>query len=65
VSLPSAAVAVPVRLAAPLRLGEPPVVGRVVDGRLLLDLIAVPPDRDDDLAEAVRRAAKSIEGTDD
>ena len=59
VVLPSAAVALPVRLAEPLRRGEPPVVGRVVDGRLLLDLVAVPPERDDDLAEAVRRAAKS------
>jgi len=58
VVLPSAAVAVPARLAEPLRRGELPVVGHVVDGRLLLDLIAVPPERDDDLAEAVRRAAK-------
>jgi L-seryl-tRNA(Ser) seleniumtransferase len=64
VVLPSAAVAVPARLASPLRLGEPPVVGRVVEGRLLLDLVAVPPERDDDLAEAVRRAAKSVEGAD-
>lgn len=59
VVLPSAAVALPVRLAEPLRRGELPVVGRVLDGRLLLDLVAVPPERDDDLAEAVRRAAKS------
>ena len=59
VVLRSAAVALPVRLAEPLRRGELPVVGRVVDGRLLLDLVAVPPERDDDLAEAVRRAAKS------
>ncbi len=59
VVLPSAAVALPVRLAEPLRRGDLPVVGRVVDGRLLLDLVAVPPERDDDLAEAVRRAAKS------
>jgi L-seryl-tRNA(Ser) seleniumtransferase len=58
VVLPSAAVALPARLAEPLRHGEPPVMGRVVDGRLLLDLVAVPPERDDDLAEAVRRAAK-------
>ena len=57
--LPSAAVAVPARLASPLRLGELPVVGRVVEGRLLLDLVAVPPERDDDLTEAVRRAAKA------
>jgi L-seryl-tRNA(Ser) seleniumtransferase len=62
VVLPSAAVAVPVRLAEPLRRGDLPVVGRVVDGRLLLDLVAVPPERDDDLAEAVLRAAKSSDG---
>jgi L-seryl-tRNA(Ser) seleniumtransferase len=59
VVLPSAAVAVPARLASPLRRGELPVVGRVVGGRLLLDLVAVPPERDDDLTEAVRRAAKA------
>jgi L-seryl-tRNA(Ser) seleniumtransferase len=51
-------VAVPSGLAEPLRIGDLPVVGHVVDGRLLLDLIAVQPERDDDLADAVRRAAK-------
>jgi L-seryl-tRNA(Ser) seleniumtransferase len=61
VVLPSAAVAVPTRLAEPLRRGDLPVVGRVVEGRLLLDLVAVPPERDDDLTEAVLRAAKSPE----
>src|SRR5262249_55175083 len=35
VELPSWAVAVPARLARPLRLGEPAVVGRVEDDRLL------------------------------
>jgi L-seryl-tRNA(Ser) seleniumtransferase len=58
VVLESAAVAVPPDLAQPLRLGDLPVVGHVVDQRLLLDLIAVPSERDDDLADAVRRAAK-------
>ena len=48
------------RLAEPLRLGDLPVAGHVVDGRLLLDLIAVPPERDDDLADAVRRAAEAL-----
>jgi L-seryl-tRNA(Ser) seleniumtransferase len=62
VVLPSAAVAVPTRLAEPLRRGEPPVVGRVVEGRLLLDLVAVPAERDNDLTEAVRRAAKAEDG---
>ncbi|HET7355943.1 MAG TPA: L-seryl-tRNA(Sec) selenium transferase [Nocardioidaceae bacterium] len=58
VELPSAAVALSPRLAEPLRVGEPPVVGRVERGRLLLDLIAVPAADDALLAEAVRRAAK-------
>ena len=62
VVLESAAVALPPGLAEPLRLGDLPVVGHLVDGRLLLDLVAVPPDRDDDVAEAVRRALKSADG---
>jgi L-seryl-tRNA(Ser) seleniumtransferase len=57
VALPSAAVAVPVRLAVQLRLGRPAVVGHVTGDRLLLDLIAVPPELDDVIVEAVRRAA--------
>ncbi|MFC7406568.1 L-seryl-tRNA(Sec) selenium transferase [Georgenia alba] len=57
VELASAAVAVPARLAEPLRRGEPAVVGRVTDGRLLLDLRTVPPRDDARLVEAVRRAA--------
>ena len=63
VLLDSAAVALPTALAEPLRLGDLPVAGHVVDGRLLLDLIAVPPERDDDAGrrrttgrEAPRRA---------
>ncbi|NPD04554.1 L-seryl-tRNA(Sec) selenium transferase [Nocardioides sp. zg-1308] len=57
VVLPSVAVALPEGLALPLRTGEPPVVGRVERGRLLLDLLAVPPEEDGDLADAVRRVA--------
>ncbi|GGO15866.1 L-seryl-tRNA(Sec) selenium transferase [Microbispora rosea subsp. aerata] len=56
VRLPSAAVSLPERLAAPLRRGEPPVVGRVEGGRLLLDLRAVPPERDGEVLDAVRKA---------
>jgi L-seryl-tRNA(Ser) seleniumtransferase len=56
VPLPSAAVALPAELAAPLRAGDPPVVGRVHAGRLLLDLLTVPEDQDDELLAAVRRA---------
>jgi L-seryl-tRNA(Ser) seleniumtransferase len=61
VVLESAAVALPSDLAEPLRLGDLPVVGHVSEGRLLLDLIAVPPERDDDVADAVRRAAKLLD----
>ncbi len=59
VEISSAAVALPERLAAALRLGEPPVVGRVERGRLLLDLIAVSPGDDAMIAGAVRRAVKA------
>jgi L-seryl-tRNA(Ser) seleniumtransferase len=55
--LPSAAVALPARLAAALRLHDPAVVGRVREGRLLLDLLAVPDDEDAVLLEAVRRVS--------
>ena len=58
VRLPSAAVALPARLADRLRAGDPPVLGHVERDRLLLDLIAVPPEQDTALADAVRRAAK-------
>ena len=58
VVLPSVAVALPERLAVRLRAGEPPVVGRVERGRLLLDLFAVAPEEDRELADAVRRAAE-------
>jgi L-seryl-tRNA(Ser) seleniumtransferase len=57
VDLPSAAVRLPVALAGLLRAGQQPVVGRVNAGALLLDLIAVPPEHDAALADAVRVAA--------
>ena len=56
VELPSAAVAVPERLAAALRTGAAPVVGRVHQGRLLLDLLALDPADDERLAGAVVEA---------
>lgn len=62
VDLPSAAVSLPAELAGPLRLGEPPVVGHVTRGRLLLDLLMVPPADDHALLDAVRRAAKGLGG---
>jgi L-seryl-tRNA(Ser) seleniumtransferase len=57
--LPSAGVHLPVAFAAPLRAGLPPVVGRIYRNRCLLDLFAVPPDRDSDLVDAVRAVAKA------
>ena len=53
VTLPSAAVALPEPFAAALRAGEPAVLGRLDQGRCLLDLRALPPDADDTLAAAV------------
>ncbi len=55
VELPSVAIALPVRYAAALRLGEPAVVGRIVRDRCLLDLRTVRPEQDARLLEAVRR----------
>ncbi|MEU6553518.1 L-seryl-tRNA(Sec) selenium transferase [Streptomyces sp. NPDC046915] len=57
VDLPSAALSLPERFAAPLRTGRVPVVGRLEAGRCLLDLRAVPPEDDDRLADAVRSVA--------
>ena len=64
VRLPSAAVSLAVGLAGPLRAGQPvrrgtmpAVVGRIDDGRLLLDLRAVPPADDELLTAAVTAAA--------
>ncbi|KAA1248919.1 L-seryl-tRNA(Sec) selenium transferase [Mycobacterium simiae] len=54
VQLPSAAVSLPESYAAALRTGHPPVVGRVEDGRCLLDLRTVAPEEDDLLLAAVR-----------
>ena len=45
-------------LAAALRSGVPPVVGRIAGDRLLLDLRAVDPQSDDLLAAALRSAAR-------
>jgi L-seryl-tRNA(Ser) seleniumtransferase len=53
--LPSFACAVEEELAAPLRAGDPPVVGVVRDGRLLLDCRTLSDDEADDVAAAVSR----------
>jgi L-seryl-tRNA(Ser) seleniumtransferase len=62
VELPSAAVALPAALAEPLRTGRRAVVGRVESGRLLLDLIAVPPGDDALLVHAVRSVLGGEDG---
>ncbi|WP_084222992.1 L-seryl-tRNA(Sec) selenium transferase [Mycolicibacterium holsaticum] len=54
VKLPSAAVSLPSSCATLLRLGSPAVVGRLENGRCLLDLRTVRPDDDDALVHAVR-----------
>jgi L-seryl-tRNA(Ser) seleniumtransferase len=53
VELPSWALALPAGYATPLRLGNPPVVGRVEHDRLLLDLRCVPGGLDKSLREAI------------
>jgi L-seryl-tRNA(Ser) seleniumtransferase len=54
--LPSFACALEESLAAPLRSGEPPVVGVVRDGRLLLDCLTLTDAEADEAAAAVARA---------
>ena len=51
--LPSFACAVEESLAAPLRDGEPPVVGVVRDGKLLLDCLTLADAEVDEVAAAV------------
>ena len=50
------------RLLAALRTGEPAVLGRIQDGRVVLDLRTVDPASDDDLARAMAVALRSAEG---
>jgi L-seryl-tRNA(Ser) seleniumtransferase len=57
--LPSFACALPEELAAPLRLGEPPVVGVVRDGRLLLDCRTLTDGEAEEAAAAVRACSRS------
>ena len=46
----------PDRLAAALRHADPPVISRIEDGRVLLDLRAILPEQDPILAAAVKQA---------
>ncbi|MGV0838113.1 L-seryl-tRNA(Sec) selenium transferase [Mycolicibacterium thermoresistibile] len=54
VQLPSAGLSLPESCAAPLRAGDPPVVGRLEAGRCVLDLRTVAPEEDPLLVQAVR-----------
>ncbi len=54
--LPSAAISLPAAYADRLRAGRPAVLGRVLDGRCLLDLRTVRPSADDDLYRAILAA---------
>jgi L-seryl-tRNA(Ser) seleniumtransferase len=54
--LPSFACALEEELARPLRLGEPPIVGVVRDGRLLLDCRTLSDDEVEEVAAAVTAA---------
>ncbi|OBB57720.1 L-seryl-tRNA(Sec) selenium transferase [Mycobacterium sp. 852013-51886_SCH5428379] len=53
VALPSAGLSLPESYAVELRTGTPAVVGRVEDGRCLLDLRTVAPEEDELLAAAI------------
>ncbi|MET8911700.1 L-seryl-tRNA(Sec) selenium transferase [Micromonospora sp. NPDC004551] len=55
VELDSWALSLPERYAEPLRTGAPPILGRVLHGRLLLDLRCVPAAADPDLRAAILR----------
>jgi L-seryl-tRNA(Ser) seleniumtransferase len=58
--LPSAACAIEEALAVQLRLGEPPVVGIVRDGRLLLDARTLRAEEIDEVARAVLQARRAL-----
>jgi L-seryl-tRNA(Ser) seleniumtransferase len=57
VALASAAVSLPAQFAEPLRACQPAVIGRVSDGRLLLDLYAIDQADDEALGVAVLAVA--------
>ena len=57
--IPSAGLALPGnadRVDVRLRATEPPVIGRISEGRVLLDLRTVRPERDDELASIIEHA---------
>lgn len=50
----------PDRLSALLREGLPPIVGRVADGRVVLDLRTIAPEEDDTVIAALTKALRSF-----
>lgn len=56
VTLDSAAISLPERYATALRTGRPPVLGRIENGRCLLDLRSLPPEQDETLFESILTA---------
>ena len=62
VPLPGWALALEEELAAPLRTGDPAVVGTLRGGDLLLDLRCVPEAADEQFAAAVETARRSLRG---
>jgi len=50
----------PDRLLAALRRGQPPVIGRIEDGRVVLDLRTVDPADLPELAQAIARAREAV-----
>jgi L-seryl-tRNA(Ser) seleniumtransferase len=63
--LPSAAVSLPEHYAARLRMGTPAVMGRVENGRCLLDLRSVPVRHDGVVAGAVRAVERPLPAQED
>jgi L-seryl-tRNA(Ser) seleniumtransferase len=63
-TLPSWGLALPGSdtLQARLRRGTPAVIGRIEDGRVLLDMRTVDPGRDEDLARAIAAATQGATG---
>jgi hypothetical protein len=47
---------------ARLRAGPVPVIGRVAEGKVFLDMRAVPAELDDELGALVARAARAHQG---
>jgi L-seryl-tRNA(Ser) seleniumtransferase len=49
----------PNELALRFRMHDPPVIGRIIEDKLVLDLKAVAPDEDDELTEIIKKVLES------